>query len=71
MKKYLVIAITTSIAFFIALAKAFRLGKKVEKHKQTEESLKAATTRLEIENEINKKCDDDIRAALSNWVRDK
>nr|WP_034990135.1 hypothetical protein [Bartonella chomelii] len=65
------IAITTSVTFFIALAKAFRLGKKVEQHKQTEESLKAATTRLEIENEINKKHDDDIRAALSNWVRDK
>ncbi|OPB29859.1 hypothetical protein [Bartonella sp. WD12.1] len=71
MKRYLVIIITASIAFFITLAKAFRLGKKVEQHKQTKESLKVATTRLEIENEINKKRDDDVRAALSNWVRDK
>ncbi|WP_375668768.1 MULTISPECIES: lysozyme [unclassified Bartonella] len=39
--------------------------------KQTEKALKAATTRLEVENEINQKSDADVRTALSDWLRDK
>ncbi|EJF89753.1 hypothetical protein [Bartonella melophagi] len=70
-KKYLLIITTAFAAFFITLAQVFRLGKKVEQHKQTEKILKTAKTRLEIEDEINKKHDDDVRAALSNWVRKK
>ncbi|MBB5074535.1 hypothetical protein HNQ69_001687 [Bartonella callosciuri] len=57
--------------FFMALARAFTLGKKVQQQKQTEKALKTATTRLEVENEINKKSDADVRAALSNWLRNK
>ncbi len=57
--------------FFIALARAFTLGKKAEQQKQTEKALKAATTRMEVENEINQKSDTDVRAALSDWLRDK
>ncbi|WP_375693577.1 hypothetical protein [Bartonella sp. AP11XZML] len=58
-------------AFFMILARAFTLGKKAEQQKQTEKALKAATTRLEVENEINQKSDADVRTALSDWLRDK
>ncbi len=57
--------------FFIALARAFTLGKKAEQQKQTEKALKAATTRLEVESEVNQKSDADMRAALSDWLHDK
>ncbi len=57
--------------FFMALVKAFSLGKNVEKQKQTKKALEAATTRFEVENEINKKNDADVRVELSCWVRDK
>ncbi|USP02864.1 hypothetical protein [Bartonella taylorii] len=71
MKRNLMITGAALAAFFIALARAFTLGKKVEQQKQTENALKAATARLEVENEINKKSDADVRAALSDWLRDK
>ncbi len=45
--------------------------KKVEKQKQTNEAFKIAKTRLEVENEINKKSDADVRTKLSNWLRDE
>ncbi|EJF79428.1 hypothetical protein MCO_00994 [Bartonella sp. DB5-6] len=71
MKRNLMLTGAVLSAFFIALARAFTLGKKVEQQKQTENALKAATARLEVENEINKKSDADVRAALSDWLRDK
>ncbi|WP_375615884.1 MULTISPECIES: hypothetical protein [unclassified Bartonella] len=71
MKKNLMITGAALTAFFIAFAKIFTLGKKIEQQKQTEKTLKAATTRLEMENEINQKSDADVRAALSHWLRDK
>ncbi|AQX17946.1 MULTISPECIES: hypothetical protein [Bartonella] len=55
--------------FFIALVRAFRLGKKTEQQKQTETLIKRAITRLEIENEVNKQSDGDVRSDLSQWVR--
>ncbi|WP_273788971.1 hypothetical protein [Bartonella sp. ML70XJBT] len=71
MKRNLMLTGAALAAFFIALARAFTLGKKVEQQKQTESALKAATARLEVENEINKKSDADVLAALSHWLRDK
>ncbi|WP_208434512.1 hypothetical protein [Bartonella taylorii] len=71
MKRNLMITGAALVAFFIALARAFILGKKVEQQKQTENALKAATARLEVENEINKKSDADVRTELSRWVRGK
>ncbi|ENN94826.1 hypothetical protein [Bartonella vinsonii] len=71
MKRNLMLTGAALAAFFIALARAFTLGKKVEQQKQTENALKAATARLEVENEINQKSDADVRAALSDWLRDK
>ncbi|WP_074380634.1 hypothetical protein [Bartonella doshiae] len=71
MKRNLIVTGAVLAAFFIALARAFTLGKKVEQQKQTENALKAATARLEVENEVNKKSDADVRAALSDWLRDK
>ncbi len=50
------------------LGKAFQLGKKSERQKQTETALKKARTRLEVENEINQKSDAGVRAALSRWM---
>ncbi|QEE11602.1 hypothetical protein [Bartonella krasnovii] len=70
-KKYLTTTSAIIAAFFIALAKAFFLGKKVEKQKQTKEAFNTAKTRLEVENEINKKSDADVRNKLSNWMRDE
>ncbi|MCL6230010.1 hypothetical protein [Bartonella bilalgolemii] len=70
-KRYFVAVIAVLTAFFVALVKAFRLGKKTERQKQTETIVKRAITRLEIENEVNKKSDADVRADLSEWVRDK
>lgn len=55
----------------MALAKAFHLGKQSERQKQTENALKTATTRLEVENEVNQKSDAGVRTELSRWVRGK
>ncbi|WP_455475696.1 hypothetical protein [Bartonella sp. B17] len=71
MKKNLLLIMAALAAFFMALAKAFYLGKNAEQQKQIKKALKAATTRLEVENEINKKSDTDVRVELSHWVRDK
>ncbi|WP_273788536.1 MULTISPECIES: hypothetical protein [Bartonella] len=71
MKKNLMITGAALTAFFIALAKVFTLGKKIEQQKQIEKTLKSSTTRLEVENEINQKSDPDVRAALTHWLRDK
>ncbi|WP_273760886.1 hypothetical protein [Bartonella sp. ML70XJBT.G] len=70
MKKNLMLTGAALAAFFMALAKAFTLGKKSEQQKQIEKTLKAATTRLEVENEVNKETDADVRTALSDWLRD-
>ncbi|WP_455475327.1 hypothetical protein [Bartonella sp. B17] len=70
-KKNLILMMAALVAFFIVIAKAFYLGKKFEQQKQTKKALEAATTRLRVENEINKKSDADVRADLSDWVRDK
>ncbi|ENN92714.1 hypothetical protein BBbe_01890 [Bartonella bovis 91-4] len=71
MKKYLEIILDASAALLEIFANVCQIGKKVEQHKQTEDPLKATTTRLEIENEINKKHDDDVHSDLSEWVRKK
>ncbi|MGF7157260.1 hypothetical protein [Bartonella heixiaziensis] len=71
LKKNLMMIGTALAAVFTILARAFILGKKAERQKQTEKTLKSATTRLEVENEINKKSDTDVRTELSKWVRDK
>ncbi|EJF98643.1 hypothetical protein MEI_00213 [Bartonella vinsonii subsp. arupensis Pm136co] len=71
MKRNLMLTGAALAAFFMILARAFILGKKAEKQKQTENALKAATARLEVENEINQKSDADVRAALSDWLRNK
>ncbi|EJF76589.1 hypothetical protein [Bartonella birtlesii] len=70
MKRNLMLTGAALAAFFMALAKAFILGKKSEQQKQTERTLKAATTRLEVENEVNQKSDADVRSELSDWLRD-
>ncbi|WP_455480468.1 hypothetical protein V3564_04865 [Bartonella sp. B12(2025)] len=70
-KKNFVLMMAALAAFFMAIAKAFYLGKKFEQQKQTKKVLEAAATRLKVENEINKKSDADVRADLSDWVRDK
>ncbi|WP_175869360.1 hypothetical protein [Bartonella gabonensis] len=70
-KKYLTMTSAIVVAFFIALVKAFFIGKKVEKQKQTKEAFKIAKTRLEIEDEINKKSDADVHSKLSNWLRNE
>ncbi|WP_375651996.1 hypothetical protein [Bartonella sp. LB28NMGDW] len=57
--------------FIAALAKALYLGKQSERQKQTENALKTATTRLEVENEVNQKSDAGVRSELSRWVRGK
>ncbi|WP_345097114.1 hypothetical protein [Bartonella acomydis] len=71
MKKNLLLTGAALAAFFMALAKAFMLGKKSERQKQIEKTLKAAKTRLEVENEVNQKNDTDVRTALSRWLRGK
>ncbi|WP_455465892.1 hypothetical protein [Bartonella sp. B39] len=71
MKKNLMLIGAALAALFMILAKAFTLGKKSEQQKQTENSLKAATTRLEVENEINQKSDTDVRTELSDWLHDQ
>ncbi|WP_208441549.1 hypothetical protein [Bartonella raoultii] len=71
MKKNLLLTGAALAAFFMVLAKAFTLGKKAEQQKQIEKTLKAATKRLEVENEVNQKSDSDVRAALSRWLRGK
>ncbi|MBB5074398.1 Na+/H+ antiporter NhaC [Bartonella callosciuri] len=69
LKKYPMMLTAALAVFFVALVKAFHLGKKSEQQKQTENALKTATTRLEVENEVNQKSDGDVRSALSRWVR--
>ncbi|WP_142416441.1 hypothetical protein [Bartonella massiliensis] len=71
MKKNLMLTGAALAVFFMALAKAFHLGKKTEQRKQTENNLKAASTRFEVENEVNRKSDVDVRSELSRWMRDK
>ncbi|WP_208442609.1 hypothetical protein [Bartonella raoultii] len=71
LQRNLSLLLTALAVFFIALAKAFHLGKQSERHKQVENALKASTTRLEVENEVNQKSDCGVRAALSGWLRDK
>ncbi|VEJ44899.1 hypothetical protein [Bartonella vinsonii] len=71
MKRNLMLTGAALAAFFMILARAFTLGKKVEQQKQTENTLKTAKTRLEVESEVNQKSDADVRAALSDWLRDK
>ncbi|MCZ2158813.1 hypothetical protein NPX99_05955 [Bartonella sp. 220] len=70
-KKYYLMFTAALAVFFMALAKAFYLGKRSEQHKQTENALKTAMRRLEVENEVNQKSDGDVRAELSRWVRGK
>ncbi|EJF77417.1 hypothetical protein MCO_01332 [Bartonella sp. DB5-6] len=70
-KKYFLMFTAALAVFFMALAKAFHLGKKSGWHKQTENALKTAMTRLEVENEVNQKSDVDVRTELSCWVRSK
>ncbi|WP_442894937.1 hypothetical protein [Bartonella sp. CB178] len=48
----------------MALAKAFFFGKSAEQRKKTKKTLAAATTRIEIENEINRKSDASVRVEL-------
>ncbi|WP_375628497.1 MULTISPECIES: hypothetical protein [Bartonella] len=60
-----------NFCFTAALAKAFRLSKKSERKKQTENALKTATIRLEVENEVNQKSDAGVRSELSRLVRGK
>ncbi|MET3560720.1 hypothetical protein ABID39_001429 [Bartonella japonica] len=71
LKKYQLMIMTALAVFFMALAKAFHLGRKAEKHKQIDHALKTAETRLEVENEVNRKGNSDVRAELSRWVRGK
>ncbi|CDO46987.1 hypothetical protein AT246_06160 [Bartonella henselae] len=68
-KRYFVVVMAVLTAFFVALVRVFRLGKKTERQKQTETIVKRAITRLEIENEVNKKSNADVRSDLSQWVR--
>ncbi|WP_455479240.1 hypothetical protein V4B17_05930 [Bartonella sp. B23] len=71
MKKNLMLIGAALAALFMILAQTFTLGKKNEQQKQTENCLKAATTRLEVENEINQKSDTDVRTELSEWLRNQ
>lgn len=71
LKKYYLMFTAALAVFFMALAKAFHLGKQSEQHKQTENALKQVKTRLEVENEVNQKSDGDVRRDLSRWVRSK
>ncbi|WP_370931906.1 hypothetical protein [Bartonella sp. DGB1] len=69
MKKYLYIAGAVITAFFVALAKAFKLGQQDQQNKQDKETLKSIGIRQKVENDINKKSDDNIRDSLRKWVR--
>ncbi|WP_455482643.1 hypothetical protein V4P56_03480 [Bartonella sp. B35(2025)] len=71
MRKNFMFIMAALAAFFMAIAKAFYLGKYAEKQKQIKKALEAAARRLKVENEINKKSDADVRADLTKWVRDK
>ncbi|WP_375620605.1 hypothetical protein [Bartonella sp. TS25HLJMH] len=71
LKKYSLMFTAALAVFFMALAKAFHLGKQSERQKQTENALKTATMRLEVENEVNQKSDAGVRSELSRWVRGK
>ncbi|MEL6088461.1 MULTISPECIES: hypothetical protein [Bartonella] len=70
-KKYLLKVMAALAAFFVTLARVFYLGKKAERRKRTEKILKVAITRVEVEDEVNKKSDVDVRSDLSEWVRKK
>ncbi|ALE03522.1 hypothetical protein [Bartonella ancashensis] len=69
LKEYFLVILAALAAFFMAFMKAFYTGKETEQHKQTEHALKMAVTRIEVENEINRKSDADVRAELSQWLR--
>ncbi|VEJ46069.1 hypothetical protein [Bartonella vinsonii] len=71
LKKYSLMITAALAVFFMALAKAFHLGKRSEQHKQTKHALKTAMRRFEVENEVNQKSDGDVRTELSRWVRGK
>ncbi|WP_139412226.1 hypothetical protein [Bartonella mastomydis] len=70
-KRNLSFLLAALAVFFMALAKAFHLGKKSERQKQKEHTFKIATTRFEVENEVNQKTDAGVRSALSRWMRGK
>ncbi|ENN90888.1 hypothetical protein [Bartonella schoenbuchensis] len=70
-KKYLLKVMAALAAFFVTLSRVFYLGKKAERRKRTEKVLKVAITRVEVEDEVNKKSDVDVRSDLSEWVRKK
>ncbi|UJM33313.1 hypothetical protein KAE70_02040 [Bartonella henselae] len=70
-KRHLFLVMMALAVFFMILARVFQLGKKSEQYKKTEYALKTATTRLEVENEINQKSDVDVRTDLFNWLRNK
>ncbi|WP_455478942.1 hypothetical protein V4B17_03845 [Bartonella sp. B23] len=70
-KKNLTLMMAAFAAFSMAIVKAFYLGKKFGQQKQTKKALESAATRFKVENEINKKSDADVRADLSDWLRDK
>lgn len=69
LRRYLVIIITTITAIGLSLLRAFSLGKQQEQAKQNKAALDASINRQEIEDEINKSDDANIRADLSSWVR--
>ncbi|WP_336294012.1 hypothetical protein [Bartonella sp. CB169] len=70
-KKNLIMMGAALAAFSASSLKAFTLGKKAAQKKQAEKALKLATIRLEVENEINKKSDADVRADLAHWLRNQ
>ncbi|WP_033313212.1 hypothetical protein, partial [Bartonella rattaustraliani] len=61
-KKYSLKMTTALAVFFMALSRAFYLGRKAEQDKQVEGALKTARTRFEIENEVNRKDDNGVRS---------
>ncbi|EJF86088.1 hypothetical protein [Bartonella rattimassiliensis] len=70
-KRNLTLMFTALAVFLMALAKAFHLGQRSERQKQIETSLKIATTRFEVENEVNQKSDSGVRSSLTRWLRGK
>ncbi len=45
-------------------------GRAKERAKRAQETLKATQKRKEIDDEVNKMSDDDVKSELSRWVRD-
>lgn len=70
-KRNLSLLLAALAGILMVFAKAFHLGKKSERQKQTEKALKTASTRFEVENEVNQKSDRGVRSSLSRWLRDK